>query len=119
MANGALFVGWGHVIHGREQQALQVFNEAVQYWGSLQQRGEIEGFEPVALEAHGGDLYGFFMIRGDRERLAQLRIREDFLRVIQRAQLVVANVGVVAAYVEEELNRLFGEFQQHAAELAR
>lgn len=119
MASGALFIGWGHAIPGREQQALQVFNEAVQYWSSLQQRGEIEGFEPVALEPHGGDLYGFFMIRGDRERLAQLRHREDFGRLIQRAQLVVANVGVVAAYVGEELNRLFSEFQQQAAELAR
>jgi hypothetical protein len=119
MASGALFIGWGHVIHGREQQALHVFNEAVQYWSSLQQGGEIEGFEPVALEPHGGDLHGFFMIRGDREQLARLRIREDFVRLIQRAELVVADVGVVSAYVGDELNRLFSDFQQQAAEIAR
>ncbi len=117
MAN-ALFIGWGHSVRGREQQALQVFNEAIQYFSGLQQRGEIEAFEPVALEPHGGDLYGFLLVRGDPDRLARVRASEEFRRVIQRAGLVVEGMGVVTAFVGDDLNRQFGILQQQASELA-
>ncbi len=116
MAN-ALFVGWGHVVRGREQQALQVFNEAIKYFGGLQQRGEVEAFEPVALEPHGGDLYGFLLARGDPERLARVRASEEFRRIIQRAGLTVEGMGVVTAFVGHELTQLFETFQQQASEL--
>ena len=65
MANAALVIGWGPVVPGREQKALQVFGEAIQYYTRLQQQGQIESFEPVALEPHGGDLNGFLLVRGD------------------------------------------------------
>ncbi len=65
MAMGALFIGWGAGVPGRERQGLQVFNEGLQYYAGLQQRREIESFEPVLLEPHGGDLYGFILIKGD------------------------------------------------------
>ncbi len=81
MATGALFIGWGPTVHGREQQALPVFNETVRYFAGLQQQGEIAGFEPVALEPHGGDLSGFLLVRGDREALARLRTGGEFVRV--------------------------------------
>jgi hypothetical protein len=118
MATGALFIGWGPTVRGREQQALQVFNETVQYFAGLQQQGEIAGFEPVALEPHGGDLYGFFLVRGDREALARLRASEGFVRVIQRGGLVVERLGVTAAYTGDGLDRYFATFQELAADLA-
>ena len=117
MAN-ALFIGWGHVIHGREQQSLQVFNEALQYFGELQQRGEIEAFEPVALEPHGGDLYGFLLVRGDPDKLSRVRAGEEFRRLISRGALVVEGMGVVTAFVGDDLQRQFAVFQQQASELA-
>ncbi len=117
MAN-ALFIGWGQATRGREQVALQVFNEALEYFGGLQQQGEIEAFEPVALEPHGGDLYGFFLLRGDPERLSRMRTSEEFRRLIQRADLVVEDVGVVTASVGDEITRQFASFQEQASELA-
>ena len=62
MADFGLFVGWGEVIAGREQQATQVFGETMEYFGRLQQAGEIAGVEPFFLEPHGGDLGGFFLV---------------------------------------------------------
>lgn len=118
MAGAALVIGWGQVVRGREQKALQVFNEAIQYYTQLQQQGQIESFEPVALEAHGGDLAGFLLVRGDRETLNRLRYEEAFLRLNNRAQQVVDNFGVVAAFVGEELQRQFADFQAQASELA-
>ncbi|MDP8974303.1 MAG: hypothetical protein M3N45_14330 [Actinomycetota bacterium] len=117
MAN-ALFIGWGPAVHGREQQALQVFHEALAYFGELQQQGQIEAFEPVALEPHGGDLYGFLLLRGDPDSLSRLRVSEEFRRIVQRGNLVVEDFGVVTAFVGDDLNRLFETFQQHASELA-
>ena len=117
MAN-ALFIGWGPAVHGREQQALQVFNEALAYYSELQQQGQIEAFEPVALEPHGGDLVGFLLLRGDPERLSRVRASEEFQRFIHRGALVVENFGVVSAFVGDQLTWQFGIFQQEASALA-
>jgi hypothetical protein len=117
MANAALFIGWGQVARGREQQALRVFNEALEYYTRLQQQGEIESFEPVALEPHGGDLAGFILVRGNRETLSRLRTSQEFIRLNNRALWVVDNFGVVGAFIGEELNRLFADFQAQGADL--
>ena len=117
MAN-ALFIGWGQVVRGREQQSLQVFNEAMQFFTDLQQRGEIDAFEPVTLEPHGGDLYGFMLLRGDPEKLSRMRSSEAFGRLIQRGALVVEDFGVVTASVGDTIMRQFEIFQQQASELA-
>ena len=119
MASGVRFIGWGNAVRGREQQALQVFNEAMQYYGRLQQQGEIDSFEPFALEPHGGDLAGFLLVRGDPDKLSRLRTSEEFVRLNTRAGLVVDRFGVVSAFAGEDLNRLFADFGQQATELAR
>jgi hypothetical protein len=117
MATSALMVGWGPAVRGREQKALQVFNEAIQYYTRLQQQGTIESFEPVALEPHGGDLLGFLLVRGDREKLNALRSSEEFIHLNNRAALVVENLGVVTAFIGEDLQRLFADFQSQLSEL--
>lgn len=118
MANGALFIGWGPDIPGREQKALQVFDEAIQFYTRMQQQGQIASFEAVALEPHGGDLHGFLLVRGDLDKLAHLRTNDEFTRLNTRGQLVVQNLGVIGAYVGEELAAFFANFQKQSAELA-
>jgi hypothetical protein len=93
MANAALFIGWGNAARGREEKSLAVFNDGLQYWTRLQQSGEIESFEPVALEPHGGELLGFVLIRGDRDKLNRLRTSEEWLRLNDRAAAVIDNFG--------------------------
>jgi hypothetical protein len=58
MAGDALFLGWGPVVRGRELKALEVFQETLTYYGTLQQDGRIDSFEPVLLAPHGGELGG-------------------------------------------------------------
>ena len=117
MAEAALFIGWGAPVRGREAKGLQVFGEAMQYFGR-QQGGAIESFDTVLLGPHGGDLYGFFLLRGDPAKLSRVRASEDFLRIVQRGDLVVEDMGVVTAFVGDDLQRQFGLFQQQASELA-
>jgi hypothetical protein len=117
MSMGALFVGWGAAVRGRENQALQLFQEVLAYYTRLQQQGEIQSFEPVALEPHGGDLAGFLLIKGDAAKLARLRGSDEFITLNTRGQLVVDNFGVAGAFVGEDLQHVFAEFGKQAAAL--
>ena len=117
MADTALFVGFGIPARGRERQALAVFNEALQLYGELQQRGEIESFEPVLLEPHGGDLGGFILLRGEREALARVRTSDEFMRVSVRAGLIVEGFGVVEGWLGERLQTQMALYNDQLAEL--
>ena len=88
MADSGLFIGFGPPVRGRERQAIAVFNEAFEYYSRLQQEGEIDSFEPVLLEPHGGDMDGFVLLRGDQDKLAGIRGGEEFQRQAARAQLI-------------------------------
>jgi len=119
MANAVLFIGWGAPVRGRERQSLEVFGQVMQYYDRLKRDGEIEDFEPVELEPHGGDLQGFVLMRGDRDKLGRLRYNDEFVHNINRATLVVEHVGVVAGYIGEGLNRLFADYGDQVAEFAQ
>ena len=115
MAGEALFLGWGQVVRGREQLALEVFQETVAYYGKLQEDGKIERFDAYLLEPHGGDLAGFFIMHGERSALDAIRSSPEFQRVIVRAGSVVENLGVVSASGGDALAQqmaLFGEVSQ-------
>jgi hypothetical protein len=117
MAEAALFLGWGPPVHGRERKSLDVFNESVQWYIELQETGNIESFEVVLLEPHGGDLDGFVLIRGSQDQISTLRASEEFERLTTRATLIVENVGVVGAYINEGLARGMGIYQAQLDEL--
>lgn len=103
MADAALFIGFGRPARAREPQAIELFERALEFFTELEGRGEIEGLEAVMLEPHGGELNGFFLLRGARERLDGLRADEEFRRLSARAGLVVDDFGVVAGHVGEGL----------------
>jgi hypothetical protein len=117
MADFGLFIGFGPPIRGRERLALAVFNEAMQYWTGLQQQGEIESFETVFLEPHGGDLNGFTLVRGDRDKLASLRTSDEFARLSIRAGLITEGFGVVGATLGERIGTLMGVYNEQLDEL--
>ena len=117
MADSGLFIGFGAPVRGREQQAIKVFNEGFEYYSRLQQEGEIESFEPVLLEPHGGELTGYFMLRGDKDKLARIRSSEEFERLTARADLIVDNLGIVAAFLGERLMSQMAMFAEQVEEL--
>jgi hypothetical protein len=117
MADEALFIGWGEVVRGRESKALEVFNESLQYYARLQQDGTVESFDAWFLAPHGGDLAGFILLRGERERLDEVQRSADFELLMTRAGMIVDRVGVVSAYTGEARGRLVRQFQEATAEL--
>jgi len=114
MADTGLFIGWGAPVRGREKKGLDVFNEAVQWYGQVQQDGRIESFEVALLEPHGGDLEGFFVVRGEQEELNRIRTGDEFQRLAVKAQVLVQAFGVVGAVTGERLNKHMAWFAEAA-----
>ena len=99
MSSNVVFFGWDRSIPGREQLSAEHFQEFVQYLGGLQQAGTIQSFEPVLLDSHGGDLNGFFLIRGESANLDALLSSEEWQTHVTRGALHLAGMGVVLLIV--------------------
>jgi hypothetical protein len=115
MADAGLFIGWGQVVRNREQRALEVFNESMEYYAGLEQDGKIESWEVVLLEPHGGDLAGFVLLRGSVDQVNAVRSDEEFERRTTRADLIIDGLGVVGALLGEGLARGMGIYQEEVA----
>jgi hypothetical protein len=118
MAEMGVFIGWGAPIPGREAKGLEVFEESVDYWGRLQHDGQIESFEVVLLYPHGGDLYGFALLRGSGDALDGIRASEEFNRFVERGGLVVQSLGIVSAALGGSLGTQIERYRQAIADIA-
>lgn len=118
MADYGIFIGWGSPVRGREQKSTTVFNEAVELWTRWQADGTIESWQAVFLEPHGGDLDGFFLLLGDRDRIAQARSSDEMQQLTVRAQQIVDGFGVVGALTGEQIGSQLELYLRSAAELA-
>ena len=95
MGSNLILFGWNRSIPGREQTSADHFAEFVQYLGGLQQRGTIQAFEIVFLDPHGGDLNGFFLMRGEPSKLDALVGSHDWITHTVRAMLHLQGFGAV------------------------
>jgi hypothetical protein len=114
MTDGALFVGWGAPHPGREILALDIYNEAKTFYEGLKKKGDITSFEPFVLALNGGPLRGFLILRGDPLKLANLTVREDFLRLAQKASIAIENLMIVPMFVGDAIPKMFDELRQTA-----
>lgn len=117
MPEGALFIGWGEPARDKEQKALQVFAEALEYYKKLQDEGKITSFEPVMLEPHGGELEGFILLRGEEEELARVHASEEFNHLQNRVRLFVDHLAIVRGIVGEEMGRQMADYGKSVAAL--
>jgi hypothetical protein len=115
VADAGLFIGWGDVVRGREDRALEVFNETIEFYGQLQSDGRIEDFEVALLEPHGGELQGFAMLRGSEDQIAAIRRDEDFERLMTKASLIVDDLGFIGAAIGASLARAISIYQEELA----
>jgi hypothetical protein len=116
MADRLLFIGWGTPIPGREQRALEVFNETVGLYGRMQQDGRIESFDVTLLTANAS-LNGYMELHGNSAQMAALHDDEEFMRVIADASMIVADLNVIDGYANEGVARQMGIFAEAAAKV--
>jgi hypothetical protein len=98
-----LFIGWNRSVAGRERAALELFQHALGYFGEMKAAGQISSVEPVLLGAHGGDLNGFILVKGDEAKLDVLQHSEKFMDLITRCAVNVEGVGAIRGWSGESL----------------
>src|SRR3954449_8319578 len=117
MPDRAVFIGFGQPVRGREERAIDVFNEFVGMFGRMQADGRIEGMDVTLLDPHGGDLGGFFMVHGSEEQCSALSMDEEFRRACTDAGLIVDNFGVVPAATGEAVTQEMGLYVEAVAKV--
>lgn len=103
MSSNAIFFAWNRSLAGREAISSEHFDEFVAYLGSLQKSGSLQSFEAVFLNPHGGDMNGFFLIRGEPGKLDALMASDDWVRHMTRAAMHLDGSGAVRAVTGEAL----------------
>ena len=97
MADRVLFISWGNPVRGREERALEVFNESMGLYGRMQQEGRIEAFEVVLLNPTSL-LNGYIELKGDVAQIQAVQEDGDFQRVMTDASLIVEDLNVIAGF---------------------
>ena len=103
MGSNVLLFGWNRPIAGREKISAGHFDEFVKYLSGLQRDGAIQGFDIVFLDPHGGDLNGFFLIKGESSQLDAVRSTSAWITHITRASLHLQGLGVVGGVTGDEV----------------
>jgi hypothetical protein len=108
MADRVLFLSWGAPIAGREERSVEVFNDALGYYGRLQQEGRIERFDVALFGAHAG-INGYMVLHGSHDQLDAVEEDGEFRDITTAAALVVADLditeGVTDAGIAAEMER--------------
>ena len=100
MADRLLFIGWGTPVRGREERALEVFNETMGLYGRMQQDGRIESFD-VTLLSPNAVLNGYIELQGTAAQMAALQEDEEFKRITADASLIVEDLKVIPGYANQ------------------
>jgi len=96
--SNAIMFGWNRAVAGREGMASELFAHAVGYFEKLKASGSLDSYEPVFLTNHGGDLNGYFMLKGSHTQLDTMKSSDEWIDIVMRAGQYLSNVGVIECY---------------------
>lgn len=117
MADRMLMVSWGEPVRGREERALEVFNETVGLAGRMQQDGRIESFDVVLLNPNGSGITGYMEIHGSAAQIAALDQDEEFIRNTVDASLIVEDLRHVTGWTNEGVAQQMALYQEAVAKV--
>lgn len=112
MKDHGLLFGWNRPVPGKEGQALELYGTCIEYWAKKKNEGVIDSFEPVLLGNVGSKLGGFFLIRGDGEKLAALRRDDEFIALEVRGGVLLEDLCLVDAYFGESITTLMETYRK-------
>ena len=116
MADRMLLISWGAVVRGREERALDVFNQSLGVYGRLQQENRIESFD-VQLLTPNAQLAGYAELRGSAAQMAAVREDAEFRRLCANAVLIVEGFTVPDGYCNEGVADQIAFFQEAIAQV--
>jgi hypothetical protein len=87
--DAAIVISWGGGVAGREGKGLEVFMDALTFWGKKAADGMCEPPEPYLAEDGSG---GMLIIKGKSDALREITESEDGLLLQAKAQLIVQDL---------------------------
>jgi hypothetical protein len=111
MADRMLLISWGSTVNGREERALDVFNESMGFYGRMQQDGRIESFD-VTLLRPNSDMAGYIALHGTGDQIDSIQNDDEFLRIQAEAGLIVEDLRTCEGYTGEGVAQLMGIFRE-------
>lgn len=112
MGPNCILFGWSRPIPGREQMSQEHFGEFNQYLTGLQKERRIESYDTVFLSQHGGDLNGFFLIRGDSAKLDEIVSTTEWVTHVTRAAMHLEGFGAVRGHTGDMVMEMFSIWSQ-------
>jgi hypothetical protein len=116
MADRVLFIGWGTPVRGREERALECFNEALGLYGRMQQDGRLESFD-VTLLNPTSVLNGYMELHGDAAQIQAVQEDPEFQRVIIDSSLIVDELNVIPGYTNAGVAQQMAMYQEAIAKV--
>jgi hypothetical protein len=116
MADRVLFRTWSAVVRGREERALEVFQENLAFAAELERQGRIERFETVLLGPNGS-IGGFFLAYGSHAQLDALREDDRYRRLTVESQLIVDDLTEYEGFTGQGLQTPLGHYGEAVAAL--
>jgi hypothetical protein len=112
MGSNVIFFAWNRPIPGRERMSAEHFEDFTGYLTGLQQNGTIQSFDTVFLAPHGGDMNGFFLVRGETSKLDALLSTTDWITHMTRAEMHLESSGAVRGHTGDRIPEMFGIWSQ-------
>ncbi len=106
-----IFFGWNDPIPGREPISAEHFQDFIIYVDALQRSGTITSYDSVFLNHHGGNLNGFFLIKGEPAKLAELMVSEAWEDHMLRATFHLQSPGWVGGFTGDLIPPRFAKWQ--------
>ena len=111
MADRVLAITWGQTVRGREERALEVFNESVGLYGQMQQDGRIERFDITLLQPNS-KMDGYAQLHGSAAQIDAVVESEDFQRLVADAQMIVEDICLCRGVTGQGVADQIGIFQE-------
>jgi len=117
VADSGIFMGWTRPVSGASGKAMDLHKRMDSYLRRLHAEGRVASFNTVLLGANGGDLGGFVLIQGDRNKLDVIRSSPEFRELTIRGSMFLVGFRVVRAHMGAEAAELLGAYQRVAREV--
>ena len=107
MATAFLFIGWNRPYPGQQKDAFNyLMREGAERFQGWKKEGFFESSEMFGLTAHGGDLNGFVVLKGERAKLDELRRTDAFEKFSMTMSGLFDRYGVVPGVTEEGMKKV-------------
>lgn len=106
MATACLMIGWNRPYPGMHKEGFRALDESRGQVKAWQKDGWFESYEVIGLTAHGGDLNGFILLKGERAKLDELRRTDEFERFSIRLGMLFDRYGVIPGVTEAGIDKV-------------